>query len=145
MFKQIAPSAADPIMSLMEAYLQDPNPKKVNLGIGLYYDRQGNIPLMQAVEAAEQRLLALRRPHGYPPIEGSPQFARQVQALLFGEQQAAEIATVQTVGGSGALKLAADFLRHFLARGEIWVSDPLGQSLGDIWRRRVAGEYLSLL
>ncbi|MGP2727939.1 aminotransferase class I/II-fold pyridoxal phosphate-dependent enzyme, partial [Serratia marcescens] len=117
MFKQIAPSAADPIMSLMEAYLQDPNPKKVNLGIGLYYDRQGNIPLMQAVEAAEQRLLALRRPHGYPPIEGSPQFARQVQALLFGEQQAAEIATVQTVGGSGALKLAADFLRHFLARG----------------------------
>lgn len=77
MFKQIAPSAADPIMSLMEAYLQDPNPKKVNLGIGLYYDRQGNIPLMQAVEAAEQRLLALRRPHGYPPIEGSPQFARQ--------------------------------------------------------------------
>ncbi|POC75889.1 aromatic amino acid aminotransferase, partial [Vibrio vulnificus] len=67
---------------------------------------------------------ALRRPHGYPPIEGSPQFARQVQTLLFGEQQAAEIATVQTVGGSGALKLAADFLRHFLARGEIWVSDP---------------------
>ncbi|PHY82370.1 aromatic amino acid aminotransferase [Serratia marcescens] len=124
MFKQIAPSAADPIMSLMEAYLQDPNPKKVNLGIGLYYDRQGNIPLMQAVEAAEQRLLALRRPHGYPPIEGSPQFARQVQALLFGEQQAAEIATVQTVGGSGALKLAADILRHFLTRGEIWVSDP---------------------
>lgn len=85
----------------------------MNLGIGLYYDRQGNIPLMQAVEAAEQRLLALRRPHGYPPIEGSPQFARQVQTLLFGEQQAAEIATVQTVGGSGALKLAADFCATF--------------------------------
>lgn len=100
---------------------------------------------MQAVEAAEQRLLALRRPHGYPPIEGSPQFARQVQALLFGEQQAAEIATVQTVGGSGALKLAADFCATFWHAVKFGCPIPPGQSLGDIWRRRVAGEYLSLL
>ena len=129
MFKQIAPSAADPIMSLMEAYLQDPNPKKVNLGIGLYYDRQGNIPLMQAVEAAEQRLLALRRPHGYPPIEGSPQFARRAGA-----------AVRRATGGRdrhGAdrrrfrcAKAGGGFLRHFLARGEIWVSDPTGPITG---------------
>jgi len=124
MFNHIGRSPADPIMSLMDAYLQDGNSQKVNLGIGLYYDRQGRIPLMQAVEAAEQRLLERRSPHGYPPIEGSALFAQQVQALLFGEAPTASIATVQTVGGSGALKLAADFIHHFLSRRDIWVSDP---------------------
>jgi aromatic-amino-acid transaminase len=110
-------------MSLMEAYMQDANPQKVNLGIGLYYDHQGNIPLMQAVHVAEQRLLEQQRPHTYPPIEGSALFARQIQTLLLGEP-ADRIATVQTVGGSGALKLGADFIYHYLARREIWVSDP---------------------
>lgn len=123
MFAQIEPSMPDPIMSLMEAYIQDSHPQKVNLGIGLYYDGQGNIPLMQAVHIAEQRLLEQRRPHTYPPIEGSALFANQTQALLFGEP-AARIATVQTVGGSGALKLGADFIYHYLARREIWLSDP---------------------
>ncbi|TQI81162.1 aromatic-amino-acid transaminase [Serratia fonticola] len=123
MFNHIKPSTPDPIMSLMEAYIQDANPQKVNLGIGLYYDDQGNIPLLQAVHIAEQRLLEQRRPHTYPPIEGSALFANQIQGLLFGEQQA-RIATVQTVGGSGALKLGADFIYHSLSRREIWVSDP---------------------
>lgn len=123
MFAHITPSTPDPIMSLMEAYMQDDNPQKVNLGIGLYYDHQGNIPLMQAVHIAEQRLLEQQRPHTYPPIEGSALFARQIQTLLFGEP-ADRIATVQTVGGSGALKLGADFIHHYLARREIWVSDP---------------------
>ncbi|CAI2479765.1 Tyrosine aminotransferase [Serratia fonticola] len=123
MFAHITPSTPDPIMSLMEAYMQDANPQKVNLGIGLYYDHQGNIPLMQAVHIAEQRLLEQQRPHTYPPIEGSALFARQIQTLLFGEP-ADRIATVQTVGGSGALKLGADFIHHYLARREIWVSDP---------------------
>lgn len=123
MFNHIKPSSPDPIMSLMEAYMQDPNPQKVNLGIGLYYDHQGKIPLMQAVHIAEQRLLEEQRPHSYPPIEGSALFAGQIQTLLFGEQSA-DIATVQTVGGSGALKLGADFIYHFLSRREIWVSDP---------------------
>ncbi len=125
MFTDIKPSAPDPIMSLMEAYLQDTNPQKVNLGIGLYYDECGNIPLLQAVHQAEQRLLTEKQPHGYPPIEGSAAFSQQVQALLLGiaaEQQ--YLATVQTLGGSGALKLAADFLYHYLHRREIWVSDP---------------------
>lgn len=123
MFAHITPSTPDPIMSLMEAYMQDANPQKVNLGIGLYYDHQGNIPLMQAVHIAEQRLLEQQRPHTYPPIEGSALFARQIQTLLFGEA-ADRIATVQSVGGSGALKLGADFIYHYLARREIWVSDP---------------------
>ncbi|MFC0227339.1 amino acid aminotransferase [Serratia aquatilis] len=123
MFNHIKPSSPDPIMSLMEAYMQDPNPQKVNLGIGLYYDHQGKIPLVQAVHIAEQRLLEQQRPHSYPPIEGSALFAGQIQTLLFGEQSA-HIATVQTVGGSGALKLGADFIYHFLSRREIWVSDP---------------------
>lgn len=123
MFAHITPSTPDPIMSLMEAYMQDANPQKVNLGIGLYYDQQGNIPLMQAVHIAEQRLLEQQRPHTYPPIEGSALFARQIQTLLFGEP-ADRIATVQSVGGSGALKLGADFIYHYLARREIWVSDP---------------------
>ncbi|HFV9291278.1 TPA: aromatic amino acid transaminase [Serratia fonticola] len=123
MFDHITPSTPDPIMSLMEAYMQDANPQKVNLGIGLYYDHQGNIPLMQAVHIAEQRLLEQQRPHTYPPIEGSALFARQIQTLLFGEP-VERIATVQSVGGSGALKLGADFIYHYLARREIWVSDP---------------------
>jgi aromatic-amino-acid transaminase len=123
MFAHITPSTPDPIMSLMEAYMQDANLQKVNLGIGLYYDHQGNIPLMQAVHIAEQRLLEQQRPHTYPPIEGSALFARQIQTLLFGEP-ADRIATVQSVGGSGALKLGADFIYHYLARREIWVSDP---------------------
>lgn len=123
MFNHIKPSMPDPIMSLMETYIQDANPQKVNLGIGLYYDDQGNIPLLQAVHIAEQRLLEQQRPHTYPPIEGSVLFANQIQGLLFGEQQA-RIATVQTVGGSGALKLGADFIYHYLSRREIWVSDP---------------------
>ncbi|MFT2790984.1 aromatic amino acid transaminase [Serratia sp. T13T92] len=123
MFAHITPSTPDPIMSLMEAYMQDANPQKVNLGIGLYYDHQGNIPLMQAVHIAEQRLLEQQRAHTYPPIEGSALFARQIQTLLFGEP-ADRIATVQSVGGSGALKLGADFIYHYLARREIWVSDP---------------------
>ncbi|WP_434647063.1 aromatic amino acid transaminase [Raoultella planticola] len=125
MFAEIKPSTPDPIMSLMEAYLQDRNPRKVNLGIGLYYDERGEVPLMRAVELAEQRLLAQQQPHGYPPIEGSASFASQVQALLLGPAAPEHaLATVQTVGGSGALKLAADFLAHFLQRKEIWVSDP---------------------
>jgi len=123
MFAHITPSTPDPIMSLMEAYMQDANPQKVNLGIGLYYDHQGNIPLMQAVHIAEQRLLEQQRPHTYPPIEGSALFARQIQTLLF-DEPADRIATVQSVGGSGALKLGADFIYHYLARREIWVSDP---------------------
>jgi aromatic-amino-acid transaminase len=124
MFNHIGRSAADPIMSLMEAYLRDENTQKVNLGIGLYYDQQGRIPLMQAVEAAERQLLEQRRPHGYPPIEGTALFAQQVQSLLFGEAASASMSTVQTVGGSGALKLAADFIHHYLSRHDIWVSDP---------------------
>ena len=131
-------------MSLMEAYLQDPNPKKVNLGIGLYYDRQGNIPLMQAVEAAEQRLLALRRPHGYPPIEGSPRIRSQCRRCCSASNRRPDRHGADRRRFRCA-KAGGGFLRHFLARGEIWVSDPTGQSLGDIWRRRVAGEYLSLL
>lgn len=125
MFTEIKPSQPDPIMSLMEAYLQDSHPQKVNLGIGLYYDEQGRIPLMAAVRQAEQHFIAAQQPHGYPPIEGSIGFAKGVQTLLLGEMaQQHALATVQTIGGSGALKLAADFLIGFLQCRTIWVSDP---------------------
>ncbi len=125
MFEDIRPSRPDPIMSLMEAYLKDSHPQKVNLGIGVYYDETGLIPLMNAVRQAEKQLLAARQPHGYPPIEGSIGFAKGVQTLLLGETaQQQALATVQTVGGSGALKLAADFLTGFLKCRTIWVSDP---------------------
>lgn len=146
MFAEIKPSTPDPIMSLMEAYLQDRNPRKVNLGIGLYYDERGKVPLMRAVEQAERRLLAQQQPHGYPPIEGSASFASQIQTLLLGPAAPESVlATVQTVGGSGALKLAADFLVHFLQRKEIWVSDPTWANHQAIFSgSRAAGEQLSL-
>lgn len=128
MFNHIDPSTPDLIMSLMEAYLKDTNPHKVNLGIGLYYDHEGKIPLMQAIRTAEQQLIEQQRPHGYPPIEGSAQFTQLIQKLLFGDDYSSStersMTTVQTVGGSGALKLGADFIYQFLSRREIWVSDP---------------------
>lgn len=123
MINKIEPSLPDPIMSLMESYINDTHSEKVNLGIGLYYDHQGNIPLMRAVQIAEHHLLEQQHPHTYPPIEGMPLFASYVQTLLLGEP-VPRVATVQSVGGSGALKLGADFLYHALSRREIWVSDP---------------------
>lgn len=115
-FQNVDAYAGDPILSLMEKFKQDPRAHKVNLSIGLYYDAQGIIPQMRAVAAAQAQLNSVE--HGasvYLPMEGLQPYRSAIQHLLFGAQhpmlQQGRIATIQTVGGSGALKVGADFLK----------------------------------
>ncbi|RTG27713.1 aromatic amino acid transaminase [Serratia marcescens] len=129
MFQNVDAYAGDPILSLMEKFKQDPRAHKVNLSIGLYYDAQGIIPQMRAVAAAQAQLNSVE--HGasvYLPMEGLQSYRSAIQQLLFGAQhpmlQQGRIATIQTVGGSGALKVGADFLKSYFPDSQVWVSDP---------------------
>lgn len=129
MFQNVDAYAGDPILSLMETFKQDTRPHKVNLSIGLYYDEQGQIPQLNAVASAEARLNAQAHNASlYLPMDGLPPYRSAVAPLLFGEQHpalhAGRIATIQTVGGSGALKIGADFLKAYFPDSQVWVSDP---------------------
>jgi len=128
-FKHVDAYAGDPILSLMETFKADPRADKVNLSIGLYYDAAGVVPQMAAVGEAERQLAD--QPHQaslYLPMEGLAVYRQAIQALLFGADHPAvsdgRIATVQTVGGSGALKVGADFLKRYFPESEVWVSNP---------------------
>ncbi|WP_312836778.1 amino acid aminotransferase [Pantoea sp.] len=129
MFQNVDAYAGDPILSLMETFKQDPREHKVNLSIGLYYNEQGIIPQLQAVAAAEDRLQA--EPHNaslYLPMEGLPAYRNAIAPLLFGAEhpmlKAGRIVSIQTLGGSGALKVGADFLKRYFPHSNVWVSDP---------------------
>lgn len=129
MFQNVDAYAGDPILSLMETFKQDARPHKVNLSIGLYYDEQGQIPQLNAVASAEARLKAQPASASlYLPMEGLPPYRSAIASLLFGQQhpvlEAGRIATIQTVGGSGALKVGADFLKAYFPDSQVWVSDP---------------------
>jgi len=128
-FQKVDAYAGDPILSLMERFKEDSRSDKVNLSIGLYYDEESTIPRLQAVAEAEARLNA--QPHGaslYLPMEGLNSYRHAIAPLLFGaghtvlEQQ--RVATIQTLGGSGALKVGADFLKRYFPHSGVWVSDP---------------------
>ena len=118
----------DPILGLTEAYNADTRPGKVNLGVGIYYDEQGRIPLLDSVRKVEQALATEAKPRGYLPIDGLPAYTLATQKLLFGAQsellQAGRVATAQTVGGSGALRIGADFLKRALPNARIAISNP---------------------
>ncbi len=118
----------DPILGLTEAYNADTRPGKVNLGVGIYYDEQGRIPLLDAVRKVEQALAAESKPRGYLPIDGLPAYTLATQKLLFGAQspllEAGRVATSQTIGGSGALRVGADFLKRTLPQAKIAISNP---------------------
>ena len=128
MFGHLEPYAGDPILSLNEAFQHDPRPDKVNLSIGIYFDDAGRIPVLDCVHRAEAQLLADSAPKSYLPIEGSAAMRSAVQELLFGAGHEAlaggRVATLQTVGSSGGLKVGADFIRRWLPASEVWVSDP---------------------
>ncbi|WP_275555718.1 amino acid aminotransferase [Mixta sp. Marseille-Q2659] len=129
MFQKVDAYAGDPILTLMETFRLDPRPHKVNLSIGLYYNEQGIIPQLQAVAAAETRLNAQPQQASlYLPMDGLASYRQAIAPLLFGAQHAAlqanRIATIQTVGGSGALKVGADFLKRYFPQSQVWVSDP---------------------
>ncbi|XXD07161.1 aromatic amino acid transaminase [Klebsiella sp. R445] len=129
MFQQVDAYAGDPILSLMERFKEDPRSDKVNLSIGLYYNEDGIIPQLQAVAEAEARLNA--QPHGaslYLPMEGLNAYRNAIAPLLFGAEhsvlQQQRVASIQTLGGSGALKVGADFLKRYFPGSRVWVSDP---------------------
>ncbi|MCR3756060.1 MAG: tyrosine aminotransferase [Sodalis sp. Psp] len=130
MFQNVNAYAGDPILSLMEVYRQDPRPDRVNLSIGLYYNEQAVIPQLRSVAKAKTMLLThlAQSSSSYLPIEGLQSYRSATQALLFGEdhpmRNALRIVTIQTVGGSGALKVGADFLKCYFPNSQVWVSDP---------------------
>ncbi len=118
----------DPILGVTEAYNADQNPKKVNLGVGVYTDDNGKVPVLQCVRKAEQKLAETAMPRNYLPIDGLASYDRAVQETLFGAGNAAvkagRIVTVQTLGGTGGLKVGGDFLRRVNPGAELYISDP---------------------
>jgi len=128
MFQHVEPFAGDPILSLNEDFQKDPRPNKINLSIGIYFDDAGRIPVLEAVRRAEAKLLTASGPKPYLPIEGAANFRSAVQQLLFGAEHEAvtskRIATIQSVGSSGGLKVGADFIKRYFPDSEVWVSDP---------------------
>jgi aromatic-amino-acid transaminase len=118
----------DPILGVTEAFNADSNPKKVNLGVGVYYDDNGKIPLLECVKRAERQLLEAAPPRGYLPIDGLPEYDRAVQHLVFGADHPVvrekRVVTVQALGGTGGLKVGADFLRRIDPGAQVWISDP---------------------
>jgi len=118
----------DPILGLTETFNADKNPRRVNLGVGVYYDDRGKVPLLDCVKRAEKQIVEGSAAHPYLPIDGIPAYDRAVRTLVFGEDSAAvkadRVLTVQTLGGTGGLKVGADFLRRFAPGADIWISDP---------------------
>ena len=127
-FSHIEPYAGDPILSLNDAFQKDPRRDKINLSIGIYFDDAGRIPVLDCVHRAEAQMLAEGGAKPYLPIEGSGAMRSAVQHLLFGAGHEAvtsgRIATLQTVGSSGGLKVGADFISRWLPGSALWVSDP---------------------
>ncbi|AVQ05351.1 TPA: aspartate/tyrosine/aromatic aminotransferase [Xanthomonas vasicola pv. zeae] len=127
-FANVEQVPGDPILGLTEAYNADSRPNKVNLGVGIYYDENGRIPLLRAVHKIEQQLAQDAKPRGYLPIDGLAAYDKATQELLFGADSAlvtsGRVATSQTVGGSGALRVGADLLKKLLPTSTIAISNP---------------------
>ena len=128
MFQHIEPYAGDPILTLNESFGKDPRPHKINLSIGIYFDDAGRLPVMGAVREAESAMLQTIGARPYQPMEGAANYRQAVQHLLFGADHEAvksgRIVTVQTLGGSGGLKVGGDFLKRYFPQSNVWVSDP---------------------
>jgi aromatic-amino-acid transaminase len=118
----------DPILGVSETFNADSNPRKVNLGVGVYYNDDGKVPLLECVRKAERAIAEKGAPHPYLPIDGIAAYDRAVQQIVFGAGsdvvRDGRAVTVQALGGTGALKVGADFLRRFLPGAQVWISDP---------------------
>jgi len=127
-FASVEMTPGDPILGLTEAFVADKRPGKVNLGVGIYYDETGRIPVLRAVKEVEQKLAAESLPRGYLPIDGLPAYTQATQKLVFGPESpllaAGRVATSQTIGGSGALRVGADLLKKALPKAKIAISSP---------------------
>jgi len=128
LFGAIDMAPRDPILGITEAFNADTNPAKINLGVGVYYDDNGKVPLLQCVQKAEAKLMEQQAPRTYLPIDGLAAYDKAVQELVFGADSAViqekRAITVQAIGGTGALKIGADFLKRFAPEAEVFISDP---------------------
>jgi aromatic-amino-acid transaminase len=116
-------AAPDPILGVTEAFVADANPRKVNLGVGVYTDNDGKIPLLESVRHAEGQRLKTSPHRGYLPIDGLAAYDQAVQGLVFGSQDR-NIVTVQALGGTGGLRIGADFLKLINPAAQVWISEP---------------------
>src|SRR5690606_13723152 len=127
LFSAVEMAPRDPILGLNEAFNADPRPHKVNLGVGVYFTEEGRIPLLRAVAEAERARIEAHAPRGYLPIEGIAAYDGAVQKLLFGQDSAllaeGRVVTTQAVGGTGALKTGADFIKRLLPDAVVAISD----------------------
>ncbi len=128
LFDTVELAPRDPILGITEQFNADPNPAKVNLGVGVYFNEAGKLPLLKCVQAAEQQMAAAPKSRGYLPIDGIAAYDAAVKGLVFGAHSAlvsgGRVATVQGIGGTGALKVGADFLKHLSPRAKVLISDP---------------------
>ena len=128
LFARVDLAPRDPILGLNEQFQADPNPSKVNLGVGVYTDENGKLPLLACVKEAENLLSESPKPRNYLPIDGIPAYDQAVQSLVFGTQsealKARRVVTVQALGGTGGLKLGADFLKRLNPAARVLISDP---------------------
>ncbi|MDR3157735.1 MAG: aspartate/tyrosine/aromatic aminotransferase [Zoogloeaceae bacterium] len=128
LFAHVEMAPRDPILGLTEAFNADTRATRVNLGVGVYYDDNGKLPLLAAVKAAEEIRLKAQPPRGYQPIDGNAAYNQAVRDLIFGagSERASNgsVATIQSLGGTGALKVGADYLRQLLPQSTLYLSDP---------------------
>jgi aromatic-amino-acid transaminase len=128
LFTAVEMAPRDPILGLNEQFAADHNPNKVNLGVGVYYDDNGKLPLLQCVQAAEKAMMQAPKPRGYLPIDGIAAYDAAVQSLVFGAGSepvtSGRVATVQALGGTGGLKIGADFLKRLTPAAKVLISDP---------------------
>ena len=128
LFTAVEMAPRDPILGLNEQFNADTNPNKVNLGVGVYFDDNGKLPLLQCVQAAEKTMMSTPTARGYLPIDGIVAYDNAVKSLVFGADsepvQSGRVATVQAIGGTGGLKIGADFLKKVSPDAKVLISDP---------------------
>lgn len=138
MFEKFEMAPPDPILGLTEAFLKDSNPEKINLGVGVYKDNSNKTPIFNTVKKAEKILLEKEQTKSYLPISGAPEFCEHVQSLVLGKDNPCitgkRVATVQTVGGTSALRVFADLIKTNIGTKKIWLSDPTWENHAKIFK-----------
>ena len=138
LFNAVEMAPRDPILGLTEQFVADPNPRKVNLGVGVYYDDNGKLPLLECVQKAEEKMMAAHAARGYLPIDGIAAYDAAIKSLVFGAEsepvKSGRVATVQGLGGTGGLKVGADFLFKLNPKAKVLISDPTWENHRGIFR-----------
>jgi aromatic-amino-acid transaminase len=128
LFNAVEMAPRDPILGLTEQFVADPNPRKVNLGVGVYYDDNGKLPLLECVQKAEEKMMAAHSARGYLPIDGIAAYDAAIKGLVFGAEsepvKSGRVATVQALGGTGGLRIGGDFLKKLNPNAKVLISDP---------------------